>query len=206
MFSKKSNKAQLLDRNKANSVDRKLSAQRKSIAGYGALRQTAPSPAALFTRQSTGSPMSRQHHQSINYRDTLASSASRITNADAAEELTKKGCRNWGECIRKVLDNPWFTVLNLILTSWALFANDARLAVSGCDRSFDPIFDWVNVMIISLFALEIILCTACKSGYFMGFFFMLDCLATITMIFDIQYFTNFVFLDGSEDDFGDSGR
>jgi len=51
-----------------------------------------------------------------------------------------------------------------------------------------------------LFIIEIIIASYCKIGYFGSFFFWLDVLSTISMVFDIGWFmdlVNLIFTGGS---------
>jgi hypothetical protein len=73
-----------------------------------------------------------------------------------------------------------------IVTFYALFGDDVRSLAFGVDA--DATFYGLTIAAMSLFAIEIILASIAKEDYFLGFYFWLDTVATISLVFDIGWF------------------
>lgn len=73
-----------------------------------------------------------------------------------------------------------------IVTLWALFGDDIRILTAP--KEADEAFWIVNIIAMCLFGIELILQSFAIPGYFFGFFFWLDLVATVSLIFDIGYF------------------
>eukprot|EP00397_Hematodinium_sp_SG-2012_P003342 GEMP01003350.1.p1 GENE.GEMP01003350.1~~GEMP01003350.1.p1 ORF type:complete len:1014 (+),score=182.63 GEMP01003350.1:101-3142(+) len=86
-------------------------------------------------------------------------------------------------CSRMLANSTSFTVFTGVLTLYALFGDDVRLSSTRGDA--DPIFNWITVMALSAFTIEIVTCCLGKEGYFLGFFFWLDAVTTISLVMDI---------------------
>ena len=72
------------------------------------------------------------------------------------------------------------------VTIYALFGDDVRsLAFTS---SADPVFYGLTIAALSFFMIEIILSSIAKEGYFLGFYFWLDLIATLSLILDIGWF------------------
>ncbi len=50
-----------------------------------------------------------------------------------------------------------------------------------------------------LFIIELVLQSICKSDYFLGFFFWLDLISSLSLIFDIGYLSDMIFQLGASD-------
>lgn len=75
-------------------------------------------------------------------------------------------------------------------TIYALFGDDIRLLATR--KSADPVFYVFTLVAMGFFTLEIVLCSIFKPGYFLGFYFWLDIISTITMIMDVGWVWNLV--------------
>ncbi len=73
------------------------------------------------------------------------------------------------------------------ITLYALFGEDIR--VLSTDKNGDHIFWILNIICMSVFFVEIILASIAKKGYFNSFFFYLDLISSISLIFDIGWIT-----------------
>lgn len=76
----------------------------------------------------------------------------------------------------------------LLITVFALFADDFRLTVTN--KSSDDGFSAAMIVCLILFTTEIILACISKPEYRFSFFFWLDVLSTVSLIFDINWIWN----------------
>lgn len=75
-----------------------------------------------------------------------------------------------------------FAALTTILTFYALLGDDIR--VSSTPARADVYFDNTTLIAIAIFSIEVFVCAVGKEGYFLGFFFYLDLVTTITLVMD----------------------
>lgn len=73
-----------------------------------------------------------------------------------------------------------------VVTIYALFGDDIRML--AFKKNADPVYYGLTITAMSLFLIEIILASIAKEGYFLGFYFWLDLIATLSLIFDIGWF------------------
>lgn len=92
--------------------------------------------------------------------------------------------------LEKFLDSKFFQIIVNVMTVYALFADDFRSAF--LPKSVDNGFDSVTIFCMVIFTLEIILGVLTKEKYFNSFFFWLDIISTISLIFDLKWFQNAV--------------
>lgn len=92
------------------------------------------------------------------------------------------------DCINKVLDNHFYIIFMTIVTLYALFGDDLRILLSP--KSGDPIFWGFSVAAMSLFLIELVLASFAQKDYFLGFYFWLDLIATVSLITDIGWIYN----------------
>mmetsp|Transcript_52955 Transcript_52955/g.80291 ORF Transcript_52955/g.80291 Transcript_52955/m.80291 type:complete len:88 (-) Transcript_52955:64-327(-) len=72
-----------------------------------------------------------------------------------------------------------------IVTLYALFGDDIRVLATNKDG--DAVFYGLACASLVLFSIEIILACYAKAGYLFGFFFWLDIISTVSIIFDIGW-------------------
>lgn len=97
-----------------------------------------------------------------------------------------------------VVDSNWWTAWCTILTLFALFGDDVRVAEAT--KGEDKLFDVVTITALVTFALEVVIASIGKEEYFMSFFFVLDCVATTSLILDITSVAEDLFrMDDSAD-------
>ena len=87
--------------------------------------------------------------------------------------------------VQKFIDHWSFTVWMTVLTIYALFGDDIRLAAT--DKDSDNVFYSLSVVCLFFFTLEIVLGCVAKEGYLLSFFFWLDVIATLSLIPDIGW-------------------
>eukprot|EP00445_Apocalathium_hangoei_P017731 CAMPEP_0203913236 /NCGR_PEP_ID=MMETSP0359-20131031/54257_1 /ASSEMBLY_ACC=CAM_ASM_000338 /TAXON_ID=268821 /ORGANISM="Scrippsiella Hangoei, Strain SHTV-5" /LENGTH=920 /DNA_ID=CAMNT_0050839337 /DNA_START=356 /DNA_END=3118 /DNA_ORIENTATION=- len=75
-----------------------------------------------------------------------------------------------------------------MLTVYALFGDDFRL--SATHKTMDNFFNVMTLLCLMVFTLEVVVSSLGKEGYFLGFFFLLDCGATVTLFFDLTWVWN----------------
>lgn len=78
-----------------------------------------------------------------------------------------------------------------LLTLYSLFSDDLRTAAFSAN--YDLIFDGISLTIMCVYTVEIIVSAFVVDGYFLSFFFFLDILSTISMIFDVNFITTIIF-------------
>jgi hypothetical protein len=91
----------------------------------------------------------------------------------------------WKKVIITILDHWTFTTGMTVLTVYALFGDDLRLLATTKDA--DTTFYSISVVCLFFFALEVVLASIVKDQYWLGFFFWLDVVATVSLIPDIAW-------------------
>ncbi|OMJ82972.1 hypothetical protein SteCoe_16183 [Stentor coeruleus] len=95
----------------------------------------------------------------------------------------------------RVIDHWSFTAWMTILTIYALFGDDIRVSAFTIDA--DTTFNAITTICLFFFTLEITLASLCKKDYWLGFFFWLDLISTVSLITDIGWVWNEVTGGGS---------
>jgi len=82
--------------------------------------------------------------------------------------------------------NEWpVTIFMTIITVYALLADDIRLILF--EKESDYYFYWMNSFSLGLFLLELSLASLVTADYFIGFYFWLDLVATLSLVTDIAW-------------------
>lgn len=76
-----------------------------------------------------------------------------------------------------------FTFFTTALTMYALAGDDFRVILT--EKPADGFFNTMVVVCLVVFGLEILLSCIAKKDYFLGFYFVLDTIATATLLFDL---------------------
>lgn len=97
--------------------------------------------------------------------------------------------------------NHWsVNLITMIMTIFALFGDDVRLAFFG--KESDPIFYNLTLICLIGFTIEITLNCVAQQNYFNSFYFYLDVISTISLIADIPYIMDlFTSEDQSSDNY-----
>ena len=77
-----------------------------------------------------------------------------------------------------------------IITIYSLFGDDIRIL--GFNSYADPTFYILTAIALSAFSIEIIFACFVKDEYWLGFYFWLDLISTISLIMDIGWFMDLV--------------
>ena len=83
------------------------------------------------------------------------------------------------------MDSWQWGVFMAVVTLYTLFFDDIR--VIALPKKWDDFFFFLTTVSFLLFTFEIVLACYSKKGYFNSFFFWLDVLSTISMVFDIGW-------------------
>lgn len=103
---------------------------------------------------------------------------------DEFEKMKKK-------CSYKFLESCFFQIYISVITIYALYGEDLR--VIFFPKLLDPLFNYVTIICMISFSLEIILASAAKPQYICGFFFWLDVISTVSMLLDITWVSSQIF-------------
>eukprot|EP00948_MAST-09A_sp_MAST-9A-sp1_P003262 g3262.t1 len=87
--------------------------------------------------------------------------------------------------IRSFLRNPWTQAFVLIVTIYALFGDDMRIA--WLPKSVDDVFGALSLLAIIVFAVEITLNLYVDGKEYMEFYFWLDVVATLSIVPDLTF-------------------
>ncbi|CEG45320.1 voltage-gated ion channel superfamily [Plasmopara halstedii] len=105
-----------------------------------------------------------------------------LTPAQAARNAAYK------RAVLSLLESKWFTVMMLIVTLYALFGDDIRLSLFSLPA--DNGFYTLASICLVLFSFEFIASCYAKPGYIMSFYFLLDLIATFSVLPDIGWIWN----------------
>lgn len=119
-----------------------------------------------------------------NMRDSGIFKPSEEAEIETEEEI-KKG--------ERLIDSKHFQMSINFITIYVLFSDDFRRAV--LPKSVDIGFNVVTIICICIFLVEIIFSVKFKEKYLWTFFFWLDLISTITLIFDLTWIQEGAFLN-----------
>lgn len=103
----------------------------------------------------------------------------------------------WIRMKSRRLCNSWrFTMLTTALTIYALFGDDFRLCVTH--KQTDELFNTLTLFACLVFGAEIVANSLGQEEYFLGFFFILDLGATVTLVFDLTWVSSVLFCASAE--------
>mmetsp|Transcript_33782 Transcript_33782/g.40808 ORF Transcript_33782/g.40808 Transcript_33782/m.40808 type:complete len:903 (+) Transcript_33782:122-2830(+) len=105
----------------------------------------------------------------------------RRTLFDVNEKVLKP---QWKEFLLNAVESPAVSIFMTIVTLWALFGDDLRLIVTH--KADDEVFEGITIFMLVVFSLELIALSIAKDEYFLSFYFVLDLVATFSLIFDIN--------------------
>jgi len=100
-----------------------------------------------------------------------------------AEEKKQKA--RFRRAVANFMDGPYMTLISVCLTFWALLGDDIRILTTN--RPADIGFNVTTIFCLFFFALEVLLSSFCKQDYFLGFFFVLDCVSTASLLLDLTW-------------------
>jgi hypothetical protein len=71
-----------------------------------------------------------------------------------------------------------------IITIYALIGEDIKLI--SCTKKCDAVFSNFNILAMALFGIELVLNSIAVTDYFLGFYFWLDFVSTLSILMDIE--------------------
>lgn len=86
------------------------------------------------------------------------------------------------------VEGRFMLVTSVIITIYALVGDDLRLVCTN--KPMDNWFNAIALVCLVFFSVEIILSSISKPDYFLGFFFILDLVATLSIILDLTWVYN----------------
>lgn len=93
-------------------------------------------------------------------------------------EVTAKGR------VLRILENSRTQLFLLVITLYALFADDFRYLTSR--KGVDTIYDVFILICTAVFLIEILIASFFKPGYFNSYYFYLDIISTASLILDFS--------------------
>ena len=87
--------------------------------------------------------------------------------------------------VQAAFSTRWYTVVMTLMTLYALFGDDIRL--TAVSMAYDNVFFSLTTVVMGFFLAEVTLLSYVRPGYFLGFYFWLDLLSTLSLIFDIGW-------------------
>eukprot|EP00929_Paragymnodinium_shiwhaense_P002655 TRINITY_DN10295_c0_g1_i4.p1 TRINITY_DN10295_c0_g1~~TRINITY_DN10295_c0_g1_i4.p1 ORF type:complete len:1045 (+),score=162.02 TRINITY_DN10295_c0_g1_i4:117-3251(+) len=110
--------------------------------------------------------------------------------------VPRRTCKErWTNFNRALCDDWRFSTVTTILTIYALFGDDIRLGLTH--KSMDPLFDTLTCVCFVVFGIEVVAASWGREGYFLGFFFVLDVVSTLTLALDLTVVGNALFCSTS---------
>ncbi|EGR33312.1 hypothetical protein IMG5_056350 [Ichthyophthirius multifiliis] len=107
----------------------------------------------------------------------------------------------------RLVENNFFETITTISTFFALYGDNIRIVSS--DKYHDYIFYNLSFTCFIIFLIELIINSIAKKFYLLSFSFWMDCISTISLIFDIPWFSQFIFdisFDNNQVNFLKAGR
>lgn len=92
----------------------------------------------------------------------------------------------------KIAKSNIFSVILMSFTIYALFADDVRIL--AFTKENDQTFDIIALTAMGIFSTEIFLNILCQENYFNSFFFYLDAISTLSLLFDVIMFQEAVLM------------
>jgi hypothetical protein len=119
--------------------------------------------------------------------EDLKASKEQLHEVDA--KRTGKVSVSWRDRVKSVLESNTVTYMYSFIIMLSIFGDDIRRIL--LQKKYDPFVDYILIFIMSLFLLEILntMITSFKKYVFGGLEFLLDLLATLSILFDIAMFS-----------------
>ena len=108
----------------------------------------------------------------------------------------------WRIKTEKILENYIVVSVMSLITIYSLFFDDVRVLAVTVNE--DNIFYIITCVCFAAFAIEIFFASISKEDYFLGFFFWLDVVSTISMLPDIGWVWDAMTGGGSGDQAGNA--
>jgi hypothetical protein len=106
-----------------------------------------------------------------------------ISKMSTREIIFTDGSSSCKSKAKMLLNHTGYMVLMIAVTVFALFGDDLKTLLFP--KSVDIYFDVLTLLAIVLFAVEVILTSIYTQNYFCGFFFWMDVIAPLAMVFEV---------------------
>lgn len=116
------------------------------------------------------------------------------------QETKHKTVTQW---LNLILDHWITTIFFSVVTLWVLFADDVKSLTTTV--YYDDYFSALNTLFMALFGLEFFVSCIAVQDYFLSFFFWLDMISFLSMIFDISWFYDWMIESLGDSSSGNSG-
>lgn len=111
----------------------------------------------------------------------MSNTENKISKSNNLSEGFHRG-KKWDQKVVDFVDHWSIVVLMNAVTVYSLFFDDIRII--GTQKETDEVFYALTVFSIFCFVVEIVLNSIARDEFWLGFFFWLDIISTITMIPD----------------------
>eukprot|EP00927_Polykrikos_kofoidii_P042074 TRINITY_DN35945_c0_g1_i1.p1 TRINITY_DN35945_c0_g1~~TRINITY_DN35945_c0_g1_i1.p1 ORF type:complete len:972 (+),score=167.68 TRINITY_DN35945_c0_g1_i1:250-3165(+) len=108
-------------------------------------------------------------------------------NITVQEWIRKKSTR--------LMNDSRFTVFTTVVTLFALFGDDFRLFATH--KRTDIFFNILTLICVTVFSVELVAAVNGKPDYFLGLFFWLDLVSTVTLMLDLTWVGDALFCSSS---------
>jgi len=170
------------------------------------LRETNVTPDAYsFNHTKNPDQLSDQKLSKVSEKGESQNSGTMNSDDDDSEDYNLDGNNEddeikhlprWRQTTLGILDSWGVSIFMTVITIYALFFDDIR--VLFLPVSLDDFFFTITSICLTLFLIEIIFASIAKPGYFLSFFFWLDVISTVSLIFDIGWIMDLI-LNGTNE-------
>jgi hypothetical protein len=105
---------------------------------------------------------------------------------------------------QRITNNKLFVAFTTTLTCYALLGDDFRLLCT--DKPADLVFNILTLVCLTSFSFEVVVSCLGKDDYFLGIFFGLDVISTVTMVLDLTWVSDQLAQDEDDLEKARSGR
>ncbi|CAD8178473.1 unnamed protein product [Paramecium octaurelia] len=144
-----------------------------------------------YSRVDASSPNKKNSQGELDMGTRTVTHRKSVIMGAKSSRTSQESNRGFRHKVEIFLESFNYMIFMTIVTVYALFGDDVR--VLATDKDGDEVFWVITTICMSLFFIEIVLASSCKDGYFIGFFFWLDLLSTVSMLLDIGWVSNAIF-------------
>ena len=98
----------------------------------------------------------------------------------------------WQEMLRALARNKWFNMISSLALVFALFASDMLLVTTAPPASIEGI-EWSLFVVFVWFWLELFMITSIERQYLFSFYFWMDLVGTLSIVFDISWMSEGIY-------------
>lgn len=114
-------------------------------------------------------------------------------NEKKKDEIAEKNEKDNHKKYERYLDNIYFNLFITLITIYALFGSDIQAVFFTLEA--DVTFDSMTLVSFLIFIIEIILSFAFRKDYRFAFFFWLDIISTCSLLMDVTWVQDALFLE-----------